>query len=186
MDKMVFLITPKQCKTNNILSKNVDDTYITAAIETAQDIYLTSIIGTALYEKICEMVDDNTISNNPTYFFLYNLYITPFLKARVNLELLYNLSFKIRNMGVVRNTDTNINYPSIEEIKYLETQYMVKYNRYCERLSKYLEANEKELPELTQKQPLYYDLPIIGKNFASDAGLYLGGHLKKGCKSNDK
>ena len=63
MDKMIFLITPKQCKTNNILSKNVDDTYITAAIETAQDIYLTSIIGTALYEKICEMVDDNTISN---------------------------------------------------------------------------------------------------------------------------
>ena len=94
---------------------------------------------------------------------------------------MYNISFKIRNIGTVKNSDTNINYPDISEIKYLEKQYNTYYNTYCERLSKYLKSNIDNLPEISADVPIYFDKAAVDKKYANDGGLWLGSNNKINC-----
>ena len=49
---MKYLITPEELKSNGFLNQNIDDQYITTALEEAQDIYLREIVGDNLYNKL--------------------------------------------------------------------------------------------------------------------------------------
>ena len=46
---------------NTLINDNVDGVYIAPAIEMAQDIDLTSLIGEDLVNKLCDLILDNTI-----------------------------------------------------------------------------------------------------------------------------
>lgn len=172
---------------------NVDDGFISATVLNAQEIYLSKITGTSLYQRLQQLVynkitnkEDNIYSEgNDVYAYCLNEYVKPMLKSRVMIDLLYNMSFKLRNAGVIRSSDTNVSYSTIEEIKYLEKQYSVAYNTYCERLSKFLYASTNAIGELMDNVPTYYDKPNLDKEYASDGGLWLGGSKKNTCDCHD-
>lgn len=185
-----LLISAKELKNaNTLISANVDDNYLSATIVTCQEVYLEQITGTALYHRLQELVY-NQITNAPDalndpenkdYKILLEDMIKPFLKARTLVDVLYNAAFKIRNMGVMKSSDTNLQNADMSDIKYLEKQYLTYVAEYEQRLSKYLCANQDKFEELEADVPSYFDKPSVGKNYANECGLWLGSKKNKSC-----
>lgn len=180
--RKTMLISVNEIKSNTLISQNVDDSYISTTIMTAQEIYLSKMIGTALYHSLQTLVYNQIKNTTPSIYDdehkLYNELlqelVKPLLKYRVSVDLLYNISFKIRNAGVVRNSDTNVSYAALDEIKYLEKQFLSYYDSYCDKISRYLTANRISFPELLEQTPCYYDQAMLDKDFANSGGLFLG------------
>lgn len=180
--RKTMLISVNEIKSNTLISQNVDDSYIATTIMTAQEIYLSKMIGTALYHSLQTLVFNQIKNTTPSIYDdehkLYNELlqelIKPLLRYRVSVDLLYNISFKIRNAGVVRNSDTNVSYAALDEIKYLEKQFLTYYDSYCDKISRYLSANRMSFPELLEQTPCYYDQAVLDKDFANSGGLFLG------------
>lgn len=143
----VFLISEKTIKENSVVNNNVDTMYILPAIEFAQDEGLQSLIGTKLYNKLMDMVNDNTISTNTDYKYLLDEYITQYLINKVSADIQLPLAYKLRNQGVVQNTSEYTNNSSIRDVQYLIQFYENKANFYGKRLSDYLKANRSKYPE---------------------------------------
>lgn len=185
--RKTLLISVGDIKTNSLINTNVSDEYLSSAIMDAQEIYLEEIIGTALYRKLQLLVfnkingDTPDIDEDENYRELLDEYIKPFLKARGTVNVLYNISFKIKNAGVVRNSDTNVNYAGMDEIKYLETQYSTAVDNYAQKLSKYICANKDNYEELSATIPSYFKAPQLGKTYANSSGLWLGDFSKNKC-----
>lgn len=188
--RTTLLISAKELKNNGtILSGNIDDNYLSSTIVTCQEVYLEQVTGTALYHKLQELVynqitgqeDGIYAPGNEAYKELLEEMVKPYLKARATVDILYPVSYKIRNMGVMKSSDTNLQNADMSDIKYLEKQYLTYVAEYEQRLSKYLCANKEKFEELSSDVPEYFDQPSIGKNYANECGLYLGSKKNKSC-----
>lgn len=135
----ILLISEKTIKENSLVSNNVDGKYIQNAIRTAQDISLQPIIGQKLFERLCEGVSEQNLTELETE--LISTYIQPVLLNAVMSDLVLQLTYKFRNLGVVQTTDANIMMPSLAELQYIREDYNMKAAFYMNRLSDFLEAN---------------------------------------------
>ena len=188
--RTTLLISAKELKNNGtILSGNIDDNYLSSTIVTCQEVYLEQITGTALYHKL-QMLVYNQITGqedgiydpgNEDYRELLEEMVKPYLKARATVDILYPVSYKIRNMGVMKSSDTNLQNADMSDIKYLEKQYLTYVAEYEQRLSKYLCANKEKFEELAADVPAYFDSPSLGKDYANECGLWLGSKKNKNC-----
>ena len=185
-----LLISAKELKNaNTLISNNLDDNYLSSTIVTCQEVYLEQITGTALYHRLQQLVYNQITGapdalndvENREYKILLEDMVKPFLKARALVDVLYNAAFKIRNMGVMKSSDTNLQNADMSDIKYLEKQYLTYVDEYSQRLSKYLCANKELFVELSADIPAYFDEPSLGKEYANDGGLWLGSKKKKSC-----
>ena len=187
-----LLISSKELKNDNsLISNNVDDGYLSSTIVTCQEVYLEQITGTALYHRLQELVYNQIIDSSTgdkindekmsEYKELIEGYIKPFLKSRTTVDILYNVAYKIRNAGVMKNSDTNIQPVDIQDIKYLEQQYLTYVDEYSQRLSKYLCAKKECFEELEADVPSYFDKPTLDKEYANTGGLWLGSRKKTNC-----
>ena len=115
--KDVMLIAPDDVKSATYINYNVDDANLAPAIRETQEVWLQSIIGTRLYNRVLELVfnsiqeTEDTIDDeaNVMYKDLLDNYIIPFLNAKVQAVLVLPDSYPTRNMGVVHPSDTNLN-----------------------------------------------------------------------------
>ena len=188
--RTTLLISAKELKNNGtVLSGNIDDNYLSSTIVTCQEVYLEQITGTALYHKL-QMLVYNQITGqedgiyapgNEDYRELLEEMVKPYLKARATVDILYPVSYKIRNMGVMKSSDTNLQNADMSDIKYLEKQYNTYVAEYEQRLSKYLCANKEKFEELAADVPSYFDKPSVGKNYANECGLWLGSKKNNSC-----
>lgn len=135
----ILLISEKTIKENSLVSNNVDGKYIQNAIRTAQDISLQPIIGSKLFKRLCEGVENNNLTELETE--LIREYIQPILLNSVMSDLVLQLTYKFRNMGTVQTTDTNLILPSLKDLQYIREDYNNKAAFYMNRLSDYLKAN---------------------------------------------
>ena len=62
----ILLISEKTIKENSLVSNNVDGKYIQNAIRTAQDISLQPIIGQKLFERLCEGISNDNLTELET------------------------------------------------------------------------------------------------------------------------
>lgn len=182
----IMLISPSEIKATENVNYNTSDETIGYSIRTAQDTYLQEIIGTALYDKIRLLVfnsinhieDNIDDAENAEYAILLDDYISPYLASKTMVELLMPISYKVRNVGVSKNSDININSASDNELKYLLNMYEVRVANYATKLSQYLCRNKELFPELDDC-PSCGQKALIGYKF-QPTRLYLG-KGKKGC-----
>ena len=167
----VFLISEATMKKNSVVNNNVDGMYLLPAIEFAQDAGLQPIIGTKLYNKLMDLVEDGSIVQAPDYKYLLDEYITPYLVNKVTADIQIPLSFKLRNQGVVQQTDANTYVPSMKDIQYVKQDYENKANFYSNRLSDYLRANRSKYPEYCSVDSCA-DMP--SNKDAYNTGIFLG------------
>ena len=167
----VLLISEKTLKENSVINNNVDGMYVLPAIEYSQDAGLQPLIGTKLYNRLMDMVEDGTIGNNEDYKYLLDEYITPFLLNKVTAEIQIPLAFKLRNQGVVQQTGENTYVPSLKDMQYVTQNYENKANFYSNRLSDYLRANRSKYPEYCSIDSCA-DMP--SNKDAYNTGIYLG------------
>lgn len=167
----VFLISEATMKKNSVVNNNVDGMYLLPAIDFAQDAGLQPIIGTKLYNKLMDLVEDGSIIQATDYKYLLDEYITPYLVNKVTADIQIPLSFKLRNQGVVQQTDANTYVPSMKDIQYVIQNYENKANFYSNRLSDYLRANRSKYPEYCSVDSCA-DMP--SNKDAYNTGIFLG------------
>ena len=144
----VLLLSEKTLKEDSLINDNVESTYILPAIQIAQEQGLQQVIGTMLYDKICDAVDRREISAD--YRILLNDYITPYLEYKVMADIQIPLSYKFRNLGVNQTTDERTYSQSLRDTQYLIEFYENKAKFYSNRLYDYLKANHKLFPEFLE------------------------------------
>ena len=184
--KDTMLCSPSAVKAVTSVNYNVEDVEIGVAIRRAQDIYLQPIIGTKMLRKLQTLVynaarnlpDNINNSTNEDYAELLNDYVQPLLTAQALDTLYFQISFKVRNIGVSRDADTNISYASLSEIRHLQNVVRTDIAEYSTRVSRYLYIHRDAFAEeLGCTDGVDYP-PMLNKKFANTR-LWLGGGRKK-------
>lgn len=145
MSKIMF-ISPEKIKAEGDLDYNVNDKVIGASIRACQTIYIREALGD-VYDELLSLVEAKVNGEEPNidsedkadYKELLNEYVVPALKYKVLSELCVRISLKIRNMGVVQNSDTNVNAVSLSDIKYLKDSFDTYYADALNRMLRYME-----------------------------------------------
>lgn len=187
-----LLISPQELKQESLINANVEEKTLNVIVQTAQEIYLCKIIGTPLFRKLQELVYNKVKENEgpkiddngfETYNELLEDYVKPYLKYKTMEQFTVENSFKMRNIGTVRNSDSNTTYADLDSIRFLQKHYATYSESYADRLSKFICDNKSQLPEVTAEIASFMDEPQIGETFANTGGLYLGPRKNNGCKS---
>ena len=184
-----LLISPTELKSESLINSNCDDKPLSNIVTTTQEIYLVKITGTALMRKLQELVynevkglpNNITQDGNEHYLDLLENYVKPYLRYHALKSFIVENSFKFRNAGVVRVSDTNMNYTSVEDIKFLQQHFTTYIAEYEDRLSKYLCSNKSNFPEIQAEIPSYMDSPSVGKDYSNTGGLWLGSKNNSKC-----
>lgn len=156
--KNVMLISPQKVKTWGVINLNVNESEIGNAIRISQEIYLRDIVGTDLVERVQRLVYNkiqglpDTIDDeaNEAYKVLLDDYLTPVLVYRVAVELCTLMTLKIRNMGVVKNNDTNVQATSAGDVKHMREYYSTFFNDKVNRLMDFLCGNKEAFEEVPE------------------------------------
>lgn len=151
----VLLISTDDIKAQSIINYNVDDTITAQAILTAQDTYLPDVIGRDLVKVLKELVFNSAKDLTPSiddedrtqYSDLLDL-VEKYLIKQTQCTALDKVTFKIRNIGVDKQSDTNIQTATIQDIIYLRKQLEVEAAAMATEISEYLKNNKEYFPEL--------------------------------------
>ena len=171
-----MLISPNTVKNYGALNINVDDALLGNSIRVAQNVYLKDIVGNDLVEKLQELVfnkiqnvEDNIDSeSNEQYKELLDQYIEPILVYKTIVVAATQISFKLRNAGLVKNSDSNITPVTFTEMIYYRDINETYFNDYCNKLVDYLCANSSAFPESN------YDCKCGDHPRYANTNLYLG------------
>ena len=177
-----MFLSPDDVKAGTYVNFNVDDSYLGPAIRETQDVWLQSIIGTALYNRLRELVynaiteaEDNIDDEvNAIYKTLLDDYCIPYLEHKVQAVLVLMASYQTRNLGVIHPSDENLNAQQLSDVLKIQQRYNAVSDRYATALSQFLCQWRKSFPELNSNHcncGAYK--PQIGKTFIH-TGLWLG------------
>lgn len=154
--KNTMLVSPQKVKTYGNINLNVAESEIGAAIRIAQNVHLKDAISRDLIEQLQLLVynkikgihpniDDEA---NEAYKALLDEFIVPALVYRTAMELCTILTLKIRNMGVVKNNDTNVQATTAGDMSYMAEYYGGLYNDALNRTVDFLCENKAAFEEL--------------------------------------
>lgn len=145
-----YLIDASSVKAASLVNYNCEDETVGYAIREAQDVYLKEILGNALLEKCVELASSGTIDEQgyEAYATLVDKYIYDFLVAKSQEQILIPISFKIRNIGVSQDSDTNVASQQFQNVIDLHNYWNVISEDKANRLKCFLKENRDAFPEL--------------------------------------
>ena len=156
MTQNIFLISEKTLKQRSLITDPTLSYVIKPAIECAQKIGLRGIIGDCLIEKLQMLVSTKTqdethfLINLPEYVHyreLLNNYITDYLVYRTMSEAVIPMRDKMRNAGIVNNTDNNYQQPYFNEITYTKRYWNDNAEYFGTMLRQFIETHLDWYPE---------------------------------------
>ena len=166
---MVYILSEVRLK-RDFVDNSMESAVIQQAIRNSQDIFLRSIIGDYLLDTLEDMIENNTLTGE--YKLLVDEYCIPYLEFRTMAELQMS-SFKLNNAGVNQVYDSNISTLSVEQVKYLEQQYINRASYYENRMTKFL--LQSGIPEYKMNT----GITNASTTITEQTGLYLGGTKTK-------
>ena len=149
MSANVLMISEQSFKDFTVASNNIDLKNVTQVIKMTQDRYIHPICGTALYNKILDLIVAGTITSggNAVYRTLLDDYLTDTLFNYVLGELPMAMQYKFVNKGIVKRKSENITEPTFAELSSVSQYYQGYAEWYAERSINYLCANSTLYPE---------------------------------------
>ena len=136
-----------------------------------------------IYNDIKGLEDTINDANNVAYKDLLDNLIMPFLVHRTAVNTLIPVSYKVRNMGVVKTSGNNIANADFLDIQYLIKYYSTQADFYKSKISKFLCVYRDAFKDLDEEIEAWENAPMLGKDFA-ESELWLGGSSNKnncGC-----
>lgn len=185
MDKVkrTYFISPDDIKGSSYVNYNLSDDLLGKAIRETQEVHLQAIIGSNLYYRLQELVfnaiqdSGDTIDDEgfEAYKELLDDYVQPYLEEKTQAVLCVPATYKLRNFGVAKNSDTNIESPSLRDVMALQKRFNTSSAKYATRLSMWLCANKNAFPELSETSCGcgIFVPAVLGKKFVA-TGLVLG------------
>lgn len=148
MNTSVYLVNIDYIKQNSTISDNLNDNILLPIIKDTQITKLAPVIGEALYDKLCTVVEsDNYILEYPNYANLLDNYVKMYLLNEVQATMTITNYQHQHNAGSVQYVDTNYSNIQLNELKYMRQYWENKASFYGERLTDYLNANSSLFPE---------------------------------------
>lgn len=169
----VLLTSEAFVKETSNLSDNLAGKYLLPAIREAQEINLRGIVGDALLAKLKELVGSGklTAAGNEAYARLVKE-CQYYLAYQTLAGLPYKISYKLSNIGVAKNSDSNAQPCTADELAAVQRYYQSKADYHADLLQRFVLAHCRSYPELSEN-----DCYRIHQNLYSAAtcGLWLGG-----------
>lgn len=172
MPQKALFVTIKDIKQKSIIGGTVDPEKIVQFVEVAQDTHIQNYLGGKLYNKMQELIINDTIDDaaNSDYKYLLEAYIKPMLIWFTQADYMPFSAFQISNGGVYRHSSENSQLASMEEINMLTRSALETAEFYTRRFMDYMDFNSVLFPEYTStaNEEMHPDRDV---NFG---GIYLG------------
>lgn len=161
-----LLISETKVRSYSDINDSLDDALIKNAVREAQDIVIQPIIGTNLYNTLIEKVDNNSLSGS--YQTALDDYVQPALIYASLYNITENVMVRTRNNGLLTPTGGE-NSVNVDKTMYDAKRQSVfnKQQFYADQLSRYLNENYNEFPELGENTLLYQFVPDYGSQYRS-------------------
>lgn len=185
MNRKVLLISEDTIKEQSSVSNNLFGKNIAPSIVYAQEMGLIPIIGECLYDKLCGLVEDGSITDIlfTAYKDLLDNYIQPYLLNKTICEIIPSVNYKIANLGAIVSNDEHVVNLSQKDIDLLITTYQERADFYTKRLQDFIKNNKQAFPEIVcncgNMQPNL-------DSSENSVGLWLGGSRGKKVSSENK
>ena len=169
----VLLSSETFIKSVTNISDNVSGKYILSSLREAQEVSLKSIIGEALLEKLKQLVKEGKIDDHESIKYKYLVNKCQYYLAYMTIvELVYKVSYKIGNAGVVKTTEENLQVATLDEIIAQKEYYQGKADFHCYELQNYILENVSDFPEVNDCtcRKIHANL-----HSAASCGFFLGG-----------
>jgi len=137
--KNTLFISVSTIKERTGLHANVDDKLILPEIKTAMDMYIHPLLGSGLYERLQDGVNNNNLTADEVA--LLDNFVTDTLIYYVLSELPTGLSYQFYNKGLVRKTSDNTDQPQMQDLLDISARYRKRAEFYAERMVKFLKQN---------------------------------------------
>ena len=145
----ILLLSESSLKQLSNLGSNLDGLYLYPALCLAQDVDLTNIIGSALVNKLCNLVEsgDIELDEYKAYKSLLDTYVTNYLVWATTASVVPLINYKWANSGVSYNTDEHKNSLDYNAAKNLQSQVEKYANSYATKMKDYVCQNSNLYPE---------------------------------------
>lgn len=131
-----LLIDEVYLQNNTSIGQNIDALAIFPFIESAQDIYIQDLLGTAFYNDLTYKLDVGTTWSND------ELIVVELASKALAFWTVYmalpHLAIKIRNVGVARPISDNTQPSTMEELRYIRNEVKDTAEFHSQRLTMYL------------------------------------------------
>lgn len=134
--KNICFINVNTIKERSALHSNVDDKLILPEVLSAQDMFLLPALGTALYNRLQDGIENNNLTADEVD--LLDNFITNPLVYYTLSELPVGLSYQFYNKGLVRKTSDNTDTPQMQDLIDVASRYRTRAEFYTQRLIKHL------------------------------------------------
>jgi hypothetical protein len=151
MSLNILLISPDMLKDRTAIHSNIDEKLLYPTIKVCQDMYIHPLLGSALYNKIINLVDTGNVSGvtYTDYKTLLDDYIVDTLCWYVLSKAIFDVTYQMYNKGVIKKQGDSTDLLGVDELEALRNEYRIRAEYYGERLRKYLiaTATTSILPE---------------------------------------
>ncbi len=147
---IVLFVSPKEITEATILDGNVDVDKYTYCIEQVQEETVQTILGTELYNKIYEDVDNDTLSG--LYLEMFVKFVKPITKFESVAEFITISPYSVSNYGTIKNNGENTSIVDPKEVSRLSEIYHSKAQTYIGRFEKWISKNPLEEYKETQDE----------------------------------
>jgi hypothetical protein len=138
------LTTVNELKLRTSIGENIDVELLQPHLQIAQELYVSEVLGSALYDDIVNQYDNNTISGDTET--LLNEYIIPSIAYSAWYCAYPFLAYKTQRTGI-NTTTTDVQTPvTVEEISIYGSRVENFKNFYLKRLEDYLIENSTLFP----------------------------------------
>lgn len=138
-------ITTKYIKDNTPVLGYVNDDELKTFIKPSQDIYISRILGTTLYESLMTGVLNQSLNNDRIRFI--REYIKPALQYWVIYEYILWSNYKLTNKAVSKQNSDNSSPSDMTEVNTLKDSVRNWAEYYNQLITNYLKDNTNIFPE---------------------------------------
>jgi hypothetical protein len=139
MSRNILMISDTMIKEKTAIHGNIDPKLLYPEIKVAQDLYIHPLLGTALFDKILDDINAETLAG--VYKTLVDDYLVDALIYYTLGELPTTISYQFWNKGVLRKQGDNTELPSMNELIDIANKYKNRAESYATRAMRYLEQN---------------------------------------------
>jgi len=150
MSRTIILVSEQKLKAFTAIHENVQAADLAPHIESAQDIYLQGVVGTALLDALKANILAGTLTTDQKT--LLDDYISPMLMQYAFYQALPFMKYKVVDKGVVSGTSETSSQTTLDELQYLRQGILDTAEFYQERLRSHLVNNSSTYPEDSQWQ----------------------------------
>jgi len=167
------LVTTEQLKELTSISDTIDCELLQPHLLIAQQLYVSAVLGDALYNDILVQFDAQTISGNSKT--LLDEYIRPAIGFSSWYSAAPFLAYKTSRSGIQSQGSPDNTPVTPEELSLYITRVENYKNYYLKRLQNYLETNENDFPLYRTSN---------SQEVSKGGGIYLG-YKSRGSNTSD-